>query len=613
MASVKAYYGMVSLLDEFPMVHQTFNVVPSLIAQVQDYVKGTAQDEFLHVVSKPAAELTQEERRFALQYLFQAQPVRLIGRYPRYAQLREEFAALNFDVARAEKQFQTQDYADLQVLSQIAWFDEFYLSDRQVAALIRKGRDFDGADQQTMLAKQHEIISAVLPAYRSAMDRGLIEISTSPFYHPILPLLCDSDQGRTSSPGLPLPHDRFQHPEDASHQVQRCLQLHEEVFGRRPSGVWPSEGSISEEVFRLGSVAQVRWMASDEGVLGRTINSYFERTGDGVLSAEGAKNLYRVWRFEKDETRMHLLFRDHSLSDLIGFVYAGMQPSDAAQHFMDKMKKSCQAVLETGRDAVVPVILDGENAWEYYPESGREFLRALYSAFTNDPQIECLTVSEAIARTPEEHFGKLDHLVPGSWINSNFNVWIGSPEDNKSWDYLAAARDSFTERSASGELSEEQKALAFEELMISEGSDWNWWYGPEHHSVNDPEFDELYRKHLSNVYQLIGMSPPEHLAQPISTGRAAAFFTEQTAYIHPEIDGEKVGYFEWLGAAHYVADRRNSAMHGKRFLFHSAYAGIDAEFLYCRLDFTDEMFRPETDELSADMTITVNVERQTAD
>ncbi len=486
------------------------------------------------------------------------------------------------------------------------------MSDRQVAALIRKGRDFDGADQQTMLAKQHEIISAVLPAYRSAMDRGLIEISTSPFYHPILPLLCDSDQGRISSPGLLLPHDRFQHPEDASHQLQRGLQLHEEVFGRRPSGVWPSEGSISEEVFRLGSVAQVRWMASDEGVLGRTINSYFERTGDGVLSAEGAKNLYRVWRFEKDETRMHLVFRDHSLSDLIGFVYAGMQPSDAAQHFMDKMKKSCQAVLETGRDAVVPVILDGENAWEYYPESGREFLRALYSAFTNDPQIECLTVSEAIARTPEEHFGKLDHLVPGSWINSNFNVWIGSPEDNKSWDYLAAARDSFTERSASGELSEEHKALAFEELMISEGSDWNWWYGPEHHSVNDPEFDELYRKHLSNVYQLIGVSPPEHLAQPISTGRAAAFFTEQTAYIHPEIDGEKVGYFEWLGAAHYVADRRNSAMHGKRFLFHSAYAGIDAEFLYCRLDFTDEMFRPETDELSADMTITVNVERQTA-
>src|SRR6266404_5120463 len=234
MHALKDYYGMVRLLDEFPTVHQTFNLVPSLIAQIQDYAKGSAQDEFLQVVSKPAAELTQEERSFALQYLFQAQPDRLIGRYPRYAQLREEFAALNFDVARAEKQFQTQDYADLQVLSQIAWFDEFYLSDRQVAALIRKGRDFDGADQQTMLAKQHEIISAVLP------------------------LLCDSDQGRISSPGLPLPHDRFQHPEDASHQLQRGLQLHEEVFGRRPSGVWPSEGSISEEVFRLGSVAQVR-------------------------------------------------------------------------------------------------------------------------------------------------------------------------------------------------------------------------------------------------------------------------------------------------------------------------------------------------------------------
>ncbi len=607
--ALKDYYGMVKLLDEFPTVHQTFNLVPALIIQIQDYVNGTAQDKFLEVVTKPAAELNGEERRFALQYLFQAHPDKQIGRYQRYAELREQFVGLKLDPVKAEMQFSDQDFADLQVLSQIAWFDEFFLDDPKIAALVKKGRNFTRQDQMVILAKQREIIAAVLPAYRSAAERGLIEISTSPYYHPILPLVCDTHQGRASSPGLPLPQNRFQHPEDAREQLLRGLLLHQEVFGKMPSGVWPSEGSVSEEVFSIASELGVQWMASDEGVLGRTINCYFERSSDGVLTRESAETLYRVWRFAQDKTRMHLLFRDHSLSDLIGFVYAGMPAGEAAQHFIDRIKKSAQHIVNAGQDAVVPVILDGENAWEYFPYSGREFLRTLYGALAADPDFECLTMSEAIAKTPEAQMGALDRLVPGSWINSNFNVWIGAPEDNKSWDYLFHAREYFQQRYADPELTEEQKSLALEELLIAEGSDWNWWYGPEHHSANDPEFDQLYRKHLSNVYQRLGARPPEYLAQPIATGRAAATFSEQTAFIHPQIDGENSGYFDWLGAAHYVADRRNSAMHGKRFVFRSAYAGIDEDHFYCRVDFTDEVQHPTTELLAVNFTVCLNIER----
>jgi hypothetical protein len=235
-------------------------------------------------------------------------------------------------------------------------------------------------------------------------------------------------------------------------------------------------------------------------------------------------------------------------------------------------------------------------------------LRAIYGALAADPEVECLTMSEAIARTPHGHYGRLEHLVPGSWINSNFNVWIGAPEDNRSWDHLSAARDFFAERSNSSDISADKRQLALEELLISEGSDWNWWYGPEHHSANDPEFDALYRQHLSNIYQTLGAAPPEALAQPIFTGKGAVKFNEQTAFIHPQIDGEHFGYFDWLGAAHYVADRRNSAMHGKRFVLHSAYAGIDDENLYCRLDFADEVL-DESEDLRGDFMFTVTIEK----
>src|SRR6202051_1304574 len=245
--ALKDYYGMVKLLDEFPNVHQTFNLVPSLITQIQDYVSGAARDPFLEVAAKPAKDLTATERRFALQYLFQANPVHMIGRYPRYHALWERFRGAGDAPERADAYFQAQDFTDLQVLSQIAWFDEFFLAEPEIAELVRKGRGFSLEDQQFVIDHQRELIKRVLPAHAEAAKQGRIEISTSPFYHPILPLVCDTNAGATSTLGLPLPQNRFQHPEDAREQLQRGLNLHGKVFGMRPRGIWPSEGSVSEE------------------------------------------------------------------------------------------------------------------------------------------------------------------------------------------------------------------------------------------------------------------------------------------------------------------------------------------------------------------------------
>jgi alpha-amylase/alpha-mannosidase (GH57 family) len=580
--ALKDYYGMVKLLDEFPNVHQTFNLVPSLIAQIEDYVAGTAHDPFLTLAAKPARDLTSNERRAALQYLFQANPVHLIGRYPRYQELWERYRNSGPEAERAEKFFSIQDYTDLQVLSQIAWFDEFFLTDPDVAALIEKGRDYSLDDQRFVIERERAFMAKVLPAHAAAAKRGSIELSTSPFYHPILPLICDSNMGGISTPGLTLPQNRFHHPEDARSQLLRGLDLHERVFGIRPQGVWPSEGSVSEEVLSIASSLGVKWMATDEGVLGRSLGFFFARDGSGRLNADSAAKLYNLYLYENDATRMNLLFRDHTISDLIGFVYSGMNAQEAANHLIRNIREATQPVLDRGLDVIFPIILDGENAWEYYPRSGREFLRRLYSMLGNTPGIEAVTVSEAVSRQAKP--APLKNLVPGSWIHANFNVWIGAPEDNRAWDYLSNARDFYTQVSA--RASEPQRKLAFEELLIAEGSDWNWWYGPEHHSANDRDFDELYRKHLSNVYQALGATPPEYLAQPIVGAATRPAFVPQTAYIHPRIASDMVRYFEWIGAAMYTADQRSGAMHGRSFLLDSVYAGIDEKYLYGRLDFS---------------------------
>ena len=585
--ALKDYYGMVKLLDEFPHVHQTFNLVPSLINQIQDYVSGEAQDPFLQVAAKPVKDLTEPERRFALQYLFQANPVNVIGRYPRYQQLWEKFHGVGDSPERAEKYFQDQDFTDLQVLSQIGWFDEFFLAEKDIAELIRKGQNFTLDDQRFVIARERELLARVLPVHAEAAKKGLIEISTSPFYHPILPLICDSNAGAVSSPGLPLPQNRYRHPGDAREQLQRGMDLHKKVFGARPRGVWPSEGSVSDETLAISHQLGVKWMATDEGVLGRSLGINFSRDGHGHLDSDLAHRLYTIYRYEneKNDTRMNMIFRDHSLSDLIGFVYSGMPPQDAANNLIQKIKASAHPLISNGQDAMVPIILDGENAWEYYPQSGREFLRRFYDALQKDPAMEAVTVSEAITR--HEDVAPLKSLVPGSWINANFNVWIGAPEDNKAWDYLYHARN-FYAQAAPG-ATEKQRNLAFEEILIAEGSDWNWWYGPEHHSANDRDFDELYRKHLSNVYQALNGTPPDYLAQPIAGGIARPTFTSQTAYIHPGVTGDMVRYFEWMGAASYRADQRSGAMHGKQFLIDEVFAGIDERFVYGRLDFAGKV------------------------
>ena len=565
--ALKDYYGMVHMLEEFPKVHQTFNLVPSMMVQVAEYAAGEARDPFLECASKPAEALTDGERDLILEHFFHAHPERMIGRFPRYAELYEARRAQK-DSAYTKWAFAAQEFRDLQVLSQIAWFDEDFLeNDPAVLGLIRKGRNFDLADQALMLDKQKEILGLVIPAYHRAASSGQVEISTTPYYHPILPLLCDSDIAGVSHPGVPLPR-RFRYPQDASRQLCMARDYIATEFTSTSAGLWPSEGSVSDEAFRLAVEAGFRWAATDSGVLDRTLGR-----------ASGVEGLYRPYRWTQKGGEIRVIFRDHYLSDLIGFVYSRMEAREAAQDFLARIRENCRSILASGQDALVPIILDGENAWEYYYQNGRPFLRELYRRISEATDMSALTVSEALSRIQAE---PLDHIFPGSWINANFDVWIGAEEDNQAWEWLLEAREAF--ETAQG-VTEENRRLAMEELLIAEGSDWCWWYGPEHDSANRPDFDRLYRSHLANVYRALGLHPPDKLSRPILRVAAQEFQQAPTGFIHPTIDGEVTTYFEWLGAGVYRADPRSGAMHGRQFPVHEVHYGTDGSSVFVRLDF----------------------------
>ncbi len=584
--ALKDYYGMVALLEEFPEVRVVFNVVPSLVAQIEEYAARLAREPVMELAFKPARWLTREERLGALAWFFQANYDHLIARYPRYRQLHGVFRSVNYAPERALPMFADQDIADLQVLSQLAWFDEFYQeSDPVVRRLVEKGREFPVEDQQALRAKHDELLGRVLGAYRAAQDRGQVELTTSPFYHPILPLVCDSNIGAEAHPGMSLPR-RFSHPEDARLQLERAVALHERVFGRRPRGLWPSEGSVSDEALRLAAEAGFIWAATDEGILARTLGGGFARD-----------SLYAGYDLLTPSGRLRLYFRDHTLSDLIGFVYSNMDPQDAARDLLARIKRAA-AGLE---NPLVSIILDGENAWEYYPRNGREFLRCFYRGLSADPELRTVTGSEAQETLPA--LACLPHIAPGSWINSNFDIWIGAREDHRAWDLLSDTRE-FFEDAAPGQPPE-QVELAREELLIAEGSDWCWWYGPEHHSAHDREFDQLYRAHLANVYRALEAAAPAALAQPIARAPERVFHAPPSAYVRPRVDGRVTSYFEWLGAGLYCPDQRTSAMHGRRFYLQQMYYGLDEENFYLRLDF----FPGALDSLKqAEATVRLNVD-----
>ncbi len=614
--ALKDYWGMVEMLREFPGFHATFNVVPSLGIQLEEYASGNFNEPWFSLAFKNAEELTREDKAEILARAFQVNQERLMSRWPRFVELHEWSRPAGG--AQALVTFAPRDWRDLQLLSQLAWMEESWLQkDAVVSRLASKGKGFTEKDKSELKEKQIELMRMVLPAYREAAGRGQIEISTTPFYHPILPLICDSDIARVANPGTPLPRRAYRRPEDAREQLQRARVYHERIFGVKPAGLWPSEGSVSDQALNIAAEEGFEWFGTDEGVLGRTLNVGFFRDGNGIPA--NADRLYKPWRVQLGGNGITGLFRDHHLSDLVGFVYSRMDAKAAAADLHGRLRHLGENV-QSAQPLTICLFLDGENAWEYYPGNGREFLREFYGRIQGDQDFRALTASEATAAAGE--IPTISGIFPASWINANFDVWIGHSEDVAAWELLWDARDTYGRAADARKKGQPdaptETALkeAQESLLTAEGSDWCWWYGPEHSTANDAEFDALYRKHLTGIYLALGQVAPEELAKPIKRRPEHALQLAPTGLLNVKVDGRDTSYFEWLGAGLYSPERRGGSMHGRVFYLHELRYGFEEERFCVRIDpFAEALSELEDPEFritiggADDVTIVVKLER----
>ena len=582
--ATKDYLDMVSLLDEFPGMKLNFNLVPSLLVQLDDYAQGKAQDRFLEVSRANAADLSFEDKRFILQNFFMANWDRMIEAYPRYRELLEKRgrAAGPNEFSRTQNYFKEQDWRDLQVWFNLTWFDPLWREkDPFIAALHAKGKQYSEEEKQQLLDKQNIICGQVAAKHKELQDRGQVEITATPFYHPILPLLCDTDAARMAMSAAHLPRP-FVHPEDAKEQIERALRDHEARFGRRPAGMWPSEGSVSEATANLFMDAGVRWVATDEAILAHS--------RELEKAAFAREDIYEPHQFLCNGRPLSFFFRDHELSDAIGFVYTQWNSHDAVENFIGRLRSIHDRLkAQDGgqpRPHVVPVILDGENCWEYYQQDGLPFLRELYGRLSSESWLQTVRGSDYLNDNgPGKPLGK---LWSGSWINANFAIWIGHSEDNTAWEFLQRTRDflkSHLDKHPDLQTTPAAK-LAWEEILIAEGSDWCWWYGDDHSSGNDEMFDYLFRKHLMNVYSLLGVKVPEDLHAAIKQTRGKTGVKAPVDFITPTLDGRVTSYFEWQGAGIYNTDGGASgAMHRTTNLIKTIHFGFDLQNLYFRIDF----------------------------
>ncbi|ABS24353.1 glycoside hydrolase family 57 protein [Anaeromyxobacter sp. Fw109-5] len=577
--ATRAYNDMAWMLERHPALRCTVNFTPILLEQLEDYVAGRARDRFLELSARPASELGHDERSAVVRGFFMVDWGRNVRPVPRYWELLHKRGQDlgDRDPRRLAAGFSDADLTDLQVHFNLAWMGFGALADDEgLRALREKGRDFDRADVAYLLEAQRRILAGVVPRWTRLAERGQVELSTTPYYHPILPLLCDSDAARRALPHLPLP-PRFAHPEDARWHVREALASHERRFGHRPAGMWPAEGSVSPEAVEVLAREGVRWAASDEGVLLHSLPP----------TAPRLASVYRPWRIAAGEGReLTMLFRDRALSDAIGFTYAGVPAQEAAGDFVANVgaiARAWEAERLPGRPTV-GVFLDGENAWEHYPESGREFLDRLYGGLAVSDAIETVTLSEA---TADAESGIVTRIHSGSWIEASYRVWIGHAEDRHAWTALGRARAALAEAERQGSVDAGRLEQARRHLHAAEASDWFWWYGDDFSTDLGAEFDGLFRGHVVRACLLIGATPPAEVLEPIkrvAPGAEARAAREPTALLAPRIDGRETTFFEWAGAGVHRPGQHRGSMFGGAQAFRELHFGFGLDALYLRLD-----------------------------
>jgi alpha-amylase/alpha-mannosidase (GH57 family) len=526
--ATKDYYDMAAMTENYPGLRVTFNLTPVLLLQLERFYDINA---------------------------------RIIDRFPRFKELRA--------IRDSGAEYSIGELRDLQLLWNLAWTDPSFLAEEPLAGLVDKGRDFTEEDKATVLGRHIEIVGDVVEIHKRLWDAGSIEVSTTPLAHPILPLIGDTNQALVGDPSAIMPTNRFRELTDAVDQVVLGLQEAERILGKRPAGMWPGEGAVSQTVTPIWANAGVTWIATGEHVLGETlgIGSF---TRDSLGTVEDADVLYRPYAAQHTRSpQLPMFFRDTELADRIGFEYSGSSGGAAADDFMGRLENIKDQLDAVGYDGlrVVTIVVDGENAWEHYENDGIEFLDALYTELTTTDWVTTVTPSDLLEAFPED-FEPLPDVFPASWFQPNFATWIGEVEEARAWDYLYEVRDDLR-KAATGGVDAAAYDEAYEAMLFAEGSDWFWWYGDDQQSGNDRYFDSAYRELIGTVYDALGEDRPGYVRVPIIPDRAAE--PAKTANEVLTID---------IGALDYVAWSEGGTLEGA----HDLSWAFDADNLYVRID-----------------------------
>ena len=513
--TIKDYVDMAAHIEQNPAAKAVVNFAPVLLEQIEDYARqldgylnhGHAlRDHLLAALVDPVMSNDSEKRINITKACLRANRERLVNRNDAFRIL-VELAETALDKPEMLAYCSDQFFVDLLVWYHIAWMAETVRkSDVRINSLINKGQHYTVHDRHLMLEVIHELVSNVIGRYRALMEQGQIELSMTPYAHPIIPLLISFESASEAIPdvSLPLASEYPDGSNRAQWHIEKGIRVFEKYFGVKPAGCWPSEGSISNATVKLLSEAGVSWIASGESVLRNSLES---------SGFEAGKCLHMPCQL--NDLTPALFFRDDGLSDLIGFKYSNWHADDAVNnlvHHLEQIAKQCS----DNDNAIVSIILDGENAWEYYPQNGFHFLQGLYRALGENEKINLTTYSEYLKNSQDRR--QLSNIVAGSWVYGTFSTWIGEKDKNRAWDMLVDAKHTYDSVVKQNTLSEEELYKAKMQLATCESSDWFWWFGDYNSAESVAAFDEQFRMHLGNLYQLLKVEPPEYLASAFSFG-----------------------------------------------------------------------------------------------
>ncbi|PTQ85341.1 glycoside hydrolase family 57 protein [Nitrosomonas ureae] len=519
--AIKDYTDMAYHLESHPKTKAVVNFVPVLLDQLDDFAQQFSTKQIrcplLRLLATPELEnITMQDRLYIFDSCFLSNHENMLQPYPAYKRLHELYQVFNKVSERELKYFSGQYLADLLVWYHLAWMGESVRRNNEfVMKLMTKNQEFNYEDRLQLFTLIGELIQDLIPRYRKLAESGQIELSTTPHYHPLAPLLIDFSSARDSQLDVTLPEHNV-YPGGRSRvafHLSSAITSHTQRFNEKPAGVWPAEGALSAALIKIMAKQDCQWSASGEGVLVNSLRSSFP---DASL-LDRNHYLYRPYRIDGESKDIICFFRDDQLSDLIGFEYSKWFGRDAAENFVQSLDHIYHSTPVEG-DPVVSVILDGENAWESYPYNGFYFLDDLYHLLDDHPYIRTTTYRDYLASVEVNAIEALPTLAAGSWVYGTFSTWIGDKEKNCAWDMLCAAKHSFDLVMQSERLTEEEKNQASRQLASCESSDWFWWFGDYNPAHSVASFDQLFRKNLMNLYHLLKLPIPSAILEPVSKG-----------------------------------------------------------------------------------------------